>query len=81
MDKRGFPAACILAVLVGIVLLFVMLIKRIYRQLDIIDQRRRGSTRASTIMPHCQQQSSRTRMVTYSRVSINPVSYSSRMVI
>ena len=51
MQKRGFPAAAILAALVGATLLLTVLIKQVYRQLDIIERRRHGSVRSSFI-PH-----------------------------
>jgi hypothetical protein len=39
MQKRGFPAAAILALVILAVALVVIAIKLIYRQLDIIDRR------------------------------------------
>ena len=77
-QKRGFPAAAILAVLVVATLLLTVLIKQIYRQLDIIERRRHGSVRSSFI-PHCSEaQLSRTRVMTFSSVTVDIIRSSSR---
>ena len=49
MQKRGFPAAGILALLVGATFLLTLIVKQIYRQIDIIVRRRHGSVRSSMI--------------------------------
>jgi len=40
MQKRGFPAAGILVLLMLVIALFVMAIELTYRQIDLIDRRR-----------------------------------------
>jgi hypothetical protein len=49
MQKRGFPAAVILALLMLAAALLVITIKLIYRQLDIIDRRRSLATHQSML--------------------------------
>ena len=63
MQKQGFPAAGILAVLVGATFLLTVIVKQIYRQVDIIVRRRHGSIRSSMI-PNCHEQTSRIRSCT-----------------
>jgi hypothetical protein len=47
MQKRGFPAAGILALLVLVTILVIIVIKLINRQLDVITRRKNGSIRRS----------------------------------
>jgi len=47
MQKRGFPAAGILALLVLVTILLIIVIKLISRQLDVIARRKNGSIRRS----------------------------------
>jgi hypothetical protein len=47
MQKRGFPAAGILALLVLVTILLIIVIKLINRQLDVIARRKNGSIRRS----------------------------------
>lgn len=55
MQKRGFPAAAILALLIFSIVLLVIAIKLIYRQLDKIDRRRSIAARLSALPITCQQ--------------------------
>jgi hypothetical protein len=60
MQKRGFPAAGILALLILAVVLLVIGIQLIYRQLDNIDQRHSIITAHQSILPIQNYQTSST---------------------
>ena len=70
MEKRGFPAAAILAVLVSMTLLLTLFIKQIYRQIDIIRHRRDGILRHSVI-PNCNESQDETTSMHFPRRFFN----------
>lgn len=50
MQKRGFPAAAILALLIFAAVLLVIAIKLIYHQLDLLDRRHSLAAQQSTLL-------------------------------
>lgn len=67
MQKRGFPAAGILAVFVLVTILFILVIKLINHRLDVVARRKSGSIRrsAATITTYRSRQPSPSTAVSF----------------
>jgi hypothetical protein len=67
MQKRGFPAAGILALIVFVTIFFIIAIKLITRRLDLLARRKNGSIRRSiaTITTYRSRQPSPSTIVSY----------------
>lgn len=77
MQKRGFPAAGILALLVLVTILLIIVIKLINYRLDVVDRRKSGSIRRSvaTITTYRSRQPSPSTAVSFPNtplISIRP---------
>jgi hypothetical protein len=74
MQKRGFPAAGILALLVLVTILFVIVMKLINRRLEILARRKNGSIRRSiaTITTYRSRQPSPSTAVTFPNTPVTP---------
>ena len=74
MQKRGFPAAGILGLLVLVTILLIIVIKLINRQLDIIARRKTGSIRRSiaTITTYRSRQPSPSTAISFPNTPIIP---------
>jgi len=74
MQKRGFPAAGILALLVLVTILLIIVIKLINRQLDVIARRKNGSIRRSvaTITTYRSRQPSPSTAISFPNTPVIP---------